>query len=145
MNSSLPKKKEPKSNKKEKAEVKSEAKTDTSKNSSSEPKYPKESNKNKSASQTSISHFSSVSTPQYREGWERIWGKSGNSNTNINTDRRNDIPGELSVDRDQLKSKDQQYLKKIIKDQLEEEDLDPNLIKEICELDFVLRFIFKNQ
>ena len=28
----------------------------------------------KSASQLSISHFSSVSTPEYREGWERIWG-----------------------------------------------------------------------
>ena len=33
----------------------------------------------KSAAQLSISHFSSVSTPEYREGWERIWGekKSG--------------------------------------------------------------------
>ena len=29
---------------------------------------------NKSASQTSISHFSSVSTPEYREGWNRIFG-----------------------------------------------------------------------
>ena len=29
----------------------------------------------KSASQTSISHFSSVSTPEYREGWNRIFGK----------------------------------------------------------------------
>ena len=28
----------------------------------------------KSASQLSISHFSSVSTPEYRAGWERIWG-----------------------------------------------------------------------
>ena len=28
----------------------------------------------KSASQLSISHFSSVSTPEYRVGWERIWG-----------------------------------------------------------------------
>lgn len=28
----------------------------------------------KSASQLSISHFSSISTPEYREGWDRIWG-----------------------------------------------------------------------
>jgi hypothetical protein len=28
----------------------------------------------KSASQSSISHFSSVSTPEYRAGWERIFG-----------------------------------------------------------------------
>ena len=30
----------------------------------------------KSASQTSISHFSSVSTPEYRSGWDKIFGKS---------------------------------------------------------------------
>ncbi len=30
---------------------------------------------NKSASQTSISHFSSVSTDEYRSGWESIFGK----------------------------------------------------------------------
>ena len=36
----------------------------------------------KSASQLSISHFSSVSTPEYREGWERIWGgKNSNDST----------------------------------------------------------------
>tara|TARA_Y200000002_G_C22163496_1_gene448080 strand:+ start:59 stop:484 length:426 start_codon:yes stop_codon:yes gene_type:complete len=35
----------------------------------------------KSASQVSISHFSSVSTPEYRQGWDRIWG-SNNSNLN---------------------------------------------------------------
>jgi len=28
----------------------------------------------KSASQTSLSHFSSVSTPEYRAGWQRIFG-----------------------------------------------------------------------
>ena len=35
----------------------------------------------KSAAQLSISHFSSVSTPEFREGWERIWGgkKTGDS------------------------------------------------------------------
>ena len=40
----------------------------------------------KSASQLSISHFSSVSTPEYREGWERIWGgKNSNDNTKKNS------------------------------------------------------------
>ena len=36
----------------------------------------KESDAPKSASQASISHFSSVSTPQYRSGWDKIFGKS---------------------------------------------------------------------
>ena len=30
----------------------------------------------KSASQISLSHFSSVSTPEYRAGWQRIFGNS---------------------------------------------------------------------
>ena len=38
----------------------------------------------KSASQLSISHFSSVSTPEYREGWDRIWG---NNKLNLNRDK----------------------------------------------------------
>ena len=39
----------------------------------------------KSASQLSISHFSSVSTPEYREGWELIWGgQNSNDSTKKN-------------------------------------------------------------
>ena len=34
---------------------------------------------NKSASQSSISHFSSVSTPAYRSGWEKIFGNKSKS------------------------------------------------------------------
>ena len=33
---------------------------------------------NKSASQTSISHFSSVSTDEYRSGWQNIFGEGNN-------------------------------------------------------------------
>ena len=36
----------------------------------------KKSDAPKSASQASISHFSSVSTPQYRSGWDKIFSKS---------------------------------------------------------------------
>ncbi len=34
------------------------------------------SNAPKSASQTAISHFSSVSTPEYRSGWDKIFGNA---------------------------------------------------------------------
>ena len=37
----------------------------------------------KSASQTSISHFSSVSTPAYRSGWDNIFGKKSNSKSSV--------------------------------------------------------------
>ena len=36
---------------------------------------PKKTDAPQSASQTSKSHFSSVSTPEYRSGWDKIFGK----------------------------------------------------------------------
>ena len=55
-----------------KANAESKAKETTS--NSAEPAT--KSDAPKSASQASISHFSSVSTPQYRSGWDKIFGKS---------------------------------------------------------------------
>jgi hypothetical protein len=55
--------------KKENTEIKKEN-TEISKDS----KTTKEKTTPKSASQSSISHFSSVSTPAYRSGWEQIFG-----------------------------------------------------------------------
>ena len=49
----------------------------------------------KSASQLSISHFSSVSTPEYREGWDRIWG---NNKLNFNRDKVIDDNNTLPVE-----------------------------------------------
>ena len=52
----------------------------------------------KSASQLSISHFSSVSTPEYREGWDRIWGNDKlNSNRKKVTDDNQTLPFEISL------------------------------------------------
>ena len=51
-----------------------ENKTKETTSNSAEP--VKKSDAPKSASQASISHFSSVSTPQYRSGWDKIFSKS---------------------------------------------------------------------
>ena len=51
------------------AEKKSKETTDISGES------PKKTDAPQSASQTSTSHFSSVSTPEYRSGWDKIFGK----------------------------------------------------------------------
>lgn len=63
-----------------KAKLESSAKTtDTSKvdktgSSTADKTVTKSEAAPKSASQTSLSHFSSVSTPEYRAGWQRIFG-----------------------------------------------------------------------
>jgi len=55
----------------------------------------------KSASQTSISHFSSVSTPAYKKGWEDIFGKLKKARTTgSNADNDQDYPDRLTIDDD---------------------------------------------
>lgn len=72
-------------NNSKKSEIKNVAKE---KSSTSDTSSNKTKSSNKSAAQLSISHFSSVSTPEYREGWDRIWGKGKtvieNKKTNLN-------------------------------------------------------------
>ena len=57
----------------------------------------KNSPSNKSASQLSISHFSSVSTPEYREGWNRIWGGDKPTPNIIKTNDYINFPIEFSL------------------------------------------------
>ena len=99
-----PKKAEPVSKKNEstKAEpiknepIKTEkANTETKSADSSAPKSVSPA---KSASQSSISHFSSVSTPQYRSGWNSIFGdESGVKKINPDKVRGNDFPKKLNI------------------------------------------------
>ena len=59
---------------------------------------PKSVPPSKSASQSSISHFSSVSTPQYRSGWNSIFGdESGVKKINPDKVRGNDFPKKLNI------------------------------------------------
>ena len=52
----------------------------------------------KSASQSSISHFSSVSTPQYRSGWEAIFGGGKKPEATGQDDaNENELPGTLTL------------------------------------------------
>jgi hypothetical protein len=52
----------------------------------------------KSASQSSISHFSSVSTPQYRSGWNDIFG-GGSEDKTVDTGKvdENNFPQKLNI------------------------------------------------
>ncbi len=52
----------------------------------------------KSASQLSTSHFSNVSTPAYREGWENIFGRSKIGHTTAsNKDNGRHFPEKLTI------------------------------------------------
>jgi hypothetical protein len=52
----------------------------------------------KSASQSSISHFSSVSTPEYRSGWDNIFGEESNAKKiNSKQSAKSDLPKRFNL------------------------------------------------
>ena len=102
----------------------------------------------KSASQLSISHFSSVSTPEYREGWERIWGgkKSGESlkeNSHSNFSLEDEI---VLTDKDLSEKLKLEILKELViystkkgLDLTKTKELDINVINFSCVLNFQVK------
>ena len=80
MNQTTPQKKEKNSVKEPSAKPSDKEKTKSGEPVTKENQVAKTKSTNQSASQRSISHFSSVSTPEYREGWNRIFGKDNVKN-----------------------------------------------------------------
>ena len=78
--------------KKDTTEKNTDTKKDTSEKSTEttqESKTTKDKTSPKSASQSSISHFSSVSTPAYRSGWEQIFGNKEKVEDNLDDNQDN--------------------------------------------------------
>ena len=75
-------------------------KTDTanSENKTADNSVSKKETAPKSASQSSISHFSSVSTPEYRSGWDNIFGEKSNAKE-INSKQitKSDLPKRFNL------------------------------------------------
>ena len=87
-----------------KAKLESSAKTtDTSKfdktgSSTADKTATKSEAAPKSASQTSLSHFSSVSTPEYRAGWQRIFGGGEvNQKEEQEVSNENELPLQIEI------------------------------------------------
>ncbi|MFK5981062.1 MAG: hypothetical protein QM488_19500 [Rhizobiaceae bacterium] len=88
---------EPKKVKTEKAEAGANGASETTK-SADTTSVGKSDAAPKSASQSSISHFSSVSTPAYKEGWANIFGRSKIDHTTAsNTDDGEHFPEKLTI------------------------------------------------
>ena len=63
--------------------------TEKSTETTQDSKTTKDKTPPKSASQSSISHFSSVSTPAYRSGWEQIFGNKEKVEDNLDDNQEN--------------------------------------------------------
>lgn len=78
--------------KKDTTEKNTDVKKDTTEKSTEttqDSKTTKDKTPPKSASQSSISHFSSVSTPAYRSGWEQIFGNKERVEDNLDDNQDN--------------------------------------------------------
>ena len=99
-----PKKAEPKSKKNEAAKtevVKTEVASTEAANTeikTADGSASKAVSQPKSASQSSISHFSSVSTPQYRSGWNNIFGDGSDVKKIVPKEvSQNDFPKKFNI------------------------------------------------
>ncbi len=136
MNQSTPKKKETNS-----AKTETNPKTDSNKsseNSAKEAHNTKTSPANKSASQSSISHFSSVSTPEYREGWNRIFGHQEKGKEL--SSNKNSHPTKLSISNSEISPQNQIIIREIVKQHALKQGIDAKIVEEIITRPFSLEY-----
>ena len=93
----------------------------------------------KSASQSSISHFSSVSTPAYKAGWENIFGQSEIGNTTAsNTDNVEHFPEKLTIHDVDIDKKLRSALYKAFQQQARAQGIDLPKINTQVEFEYIL-------
>ena len=112
-----------------KAETKTDSKTETSSTGAI----------NKSASQTSISHFSSVTTKEYRSGWEEIFGKKKKAKKSRAKKANGvDLPITLDLSDEDIKDDLRALLYKAFQRQARKEDISLAQLKKIADIEYSL-------
>ena len=93
----------------------------------------------KSASQSSISHFSSVSTPEYRSGWESIFGGSKSANKrSANTNNRKYFPDNLTICDENIDEELRKMLDKAFQRQAKKQGVSVANIKKLAVFEYSL-------
>ncbi len=112
-----------------KAETKTDSKTETSSTGAT----------NKSASQTSISHFSSVTTKEYRSGWEKIFGKKKKAKKSRAKKANGvDLPITLDLSDEDIKDDLRALLYKAFQRHARKEDISLAQLKKIADIEYSL-------
>jgi hypothetical protein len=135
-----PKKEGKKSSKTEKTEPKATSDSAEKPSSDSAEKPSSETKTaNKSASQSSISHFSSVATKEYRSGWESIFGnkKAGNKASSKQSNTV-DLPLSLAIQDEDIKEDLRALLYKAFQRQARKEGISLAKLKKIGDIEYRL-------
>ena len=139
MKDTKPTKKETNSPKKTSESTVDKTKSKSDSSVSQENKSSKTQGTNKSASQTSISHFSSVSTPEYREGWNRIFGAKSNKISLPSKGERPDLELELlSIPVEDMDSKTKDFLQNLFKKYAKKKGLQTDAVDNLMSGDYLI-------
>jgi hypothetical protein len=93
----------------------------------------------KSASQTSISHFSSVSTPAYRSGWNSIFGDGKTTKkTKSKTGNGSIFPDHLAIEDEDIDTDLRNILYKSFQRQARKQGISLSKIRKIVNIEYVL-------
>jgi len=93
----------------------------------------------KSASQSSISHFSSVSTPAYRSGWKIIFDTEEVSNkTKSKSSNGDNFPDHLSIEDENIDTELRNVLYKLFQRKARRQGLSLYKIKKISSIEYKL-------
>ena len=111
--------------------------------SSEESQVTKTETGNKSASQSSISHFSSVSTPEYREGWNRIFGAQ-KKESDISSKKSPDLKKVTIFDKEMTKE-NIITVRKIFKDHALKKGFDTTIVEELMTKPFSLEYTIEKK
>ena len=91
----------------------------------------------KSASQSSISHFSSVSTPEYRSGWDNIFGgKNETRKSKPDKVEENNFPQKLNLPDYDIDLKLRNALDVAFSDLAKKRDIDPETFKQSLKISY---------
>ena len=100
--------------------------------------------KPQSASQTSISHFSSVSTPEYRKGWDNIFG-AHKEITEHNETAKRDLPKLLSVENKDIETSLRHVLDEVFETIAVKEGYEFKELKKFANLSYKISCEFKRK
>lgn len=94
----------------------------------------------KSASQASLSHFSSVSTPEYRAGWQRIFGGGDvNQKEEQEVSNENEFPLQIEVQDIEINAELRSMLYSSLLAQANKQGVDIEKVKNSASIEYSLQ------
>jgi hypothetical protein len=93
----------------------------------------------KSASQSSISHFSSVSTPAYRAGWDSVFGDGeATKETKSQSGNDDDFPDHFAISDEDIDSELRKILYKLFQRQARKQGVSLAKINKVASIEYSL-------